>query len=80
MPRHRVVERNVIHFERAAHRLIELNARVRDKKPVTGPTEQWTPDVKEEGHTTSFSIGDAEGNMVCVTQSLGSVFGSGVVV
>ncbi len=57
-----------------------LRARVRDKKPITGPTEQWTPDVAEEGHTTSFSIGDAEGNMVCVTQSLGSVFGSGVVV
>ncbi len=56
-----------------------LRARVRDKKPITGPTEQWTPDVAE-GHTTSFSIGDAEGNMVCVTQSLGSVFGSGVVV
>lgn len=57
-----------------------LRARVRDGKPITGPTEQWTPDIKEEGHTTSFSIGDAEGNMVCVTQSLGSVFGSGVVV
>jgi len=52
-----------------------LRARVRDKKPVTGPTEQWTPDIAE-GHTTSFSIADAEGNMVCVTQSLGSVFGS----
>jgi gamma-glutamyltranspeptidase/glutathione hydrolase len=57
-----------------------LRARVRDKKPITGPTEQWTSDVAEEGHTTSFSIGDAEGNMVCVTQSLGSVFGSAVVV
>ena len=56
-----------------------LRARVRDKKPITGPTEQWTPDVAE-GHTTSFSIADAEGNMVCVTQSLGAVFGSGVVV
>ena len=56
-----------------------LRARVRDRKPVTGPTEQWTPDIAE-GHTTSFSIGDSEGNMVCVTQSLGSVFGSGVVV
>ena len=33
-----------------------------------------------EGHTTSFSIGDGEGNVVCVTQSLGSLFGSGVVV
>ena len=56
-----------------------LRARVRDKKPVVGPTEQWTPPATE-GHTTSFSIGDAEGNMVCVTQSLGAVFGSGVVV
>jgi len=56
-----------------------LRTRVRDGKPVTGPTEQWTPPASE-GHTTSFSIGDRDGNMVCVTQSLGSVFGSGVVV
>jgi len=56
-----------------------LRARVRDGKPVSGPTEQWTPDLAE-GHTTSFSAADADGNMVCVTQSLGSVFGSGVVV
>jgi gamma-glutamyltranspeptidase / glutathione hydrolase len=61
-----------------------LRARVRDGKPVDGPTEQWTPPSsrgpQEEGHTTSFSIADRDGNMVCVTQSLGSVFGSGVVV
>jgi gamma-glutamyltranspeptidase/glutathione hydrolase len=60
-----------------------LRARVRDKKPITGATEQWTADMKDrpaEGHTTSFSIADAEDNMVCVTQSLGAVFGSGVVV
>jgi gamma-glutamyltranspeptidase/glutathione hydrolase len=60
-----------------------LRARVRDRKPITGPTEQWTPDLAdkpEEGHTTSFSIADAEGNMICVTQSLGAVFGSGIVV
>jgi gamma-glutamyltranspeptidase / glutathione hydrolase len=56
-----------------------LRARVRDGKPVVGPTEQWTPPASE-GHTTSFSIADKHGNMVCVTQSLGSVFGSGVVV
>ena len=56
-----------------------LRARVRDGKPVVGPTEQWTPPATE-GHTTSFSIADRQGNMVCVTQSLGSVFGSGVVV
>jgi gamma-glutamyltranspeptidase/glutathione hydrolase len=63
-----------------------LRARVRDGKPVTGPTEQWTPPADGhgsgtgEGHTTSFSIADSDGNVVCVTQSLGSVFGSGVVV
>jgi gamma-glutamyltranspeptidase/glutathione hydrolase len=57
----------------------KLRARLRDGQPVTGPTEQWTPDVAE-GHTTSFSIADAHGNMICVTQSLGAVFGSGVVV
>jgi gamma-glutamyltranspeptidase/glutathione hydrolase len=56
-----------------------LRARVRDGKPVDGPTEQWTAPASE-GHTTSFSIADKAGNMVCVTQSLGSVFGSGVVV
>ena len=56
-----------------------LRARVRDGKPVTGPTEQWTA-PGTDGHTTSFSIADRHGNMVCVTQSLGSVFGSGVVV
>jgi gamma-glutamyltranspeptidase/glutathione hydrolase len=56
-----------------------LRARVRDGTPVDGPTEQWTAPASE-GHTTSFSIADRHGNMVCVTQSLGSVFGSGVVV
>jgi gamma-glutamyltranspeptidase/glutathione hydrolase len=56
-----------------------LRARVRDGRPVEGPTEQWTAPATE-GHTTSFSIADKHGNMVCVTQSLGSVFGSGVVV
>ena len=59
-------------------------ARVRDGKPVDGPTEQWTPPPagagQKEHHTTSFSIADRDGNVVCVTQSLGSPFGSGVVV
>ncbi|HMK80453.1 MAG TPA: gamma-glutamyltransferase [Xanthobacteraceae bacterium] len=61
----------------------QLRARVRDGKPITGPTEQWMePPASGEdpGHTTSFSIGDREGNLICVTQSLGSPFGSGVVV
>jgi gamma-glutamyltranspeptidase / glutathione hydrolase len=61
----------------------QLRARVRDGRPIAGPTEQWMePPASGEdpGHTTSFSIGDAEGNLICVTQSVGSPFGSGVVV
>jgi gamma-glutamyltranspeptidase/glutathione hydrolase len=61
-----------------------LRVRVRDGKPIDGPTEQWTPPPagagQKEHHTTSFSIADRDGNVVCVTQSLGSPFGSGVVV
>ncbi len=62
-----------------------LRARVRDGKPVIGPTEQWTPPQEpvsptDESHTTSFSIADSDGNLICLTQSLGSVFGSGIVV
>ena len=59
-----------------------LRARVRDGRPVAGPTEQWMepPPGEDPGHTTSFSIADHEGNLICVTQSLGSPFGSGVVV
>ncbi|MBL8673333.1 MAG: gamma-glutamyltransferase [Rhodospirillales bacterium] len=74
--------------ERLAHMLSDghvetLRARVRDGVPVVGPTEQWTETpgaAAAEGHTTSFSIADRDGNVVCLTQSLGSVFGSGVVV
>ncbi len=59
-----------------------LRQRVKDGKPVEGLTEQWlptTPDPNKE-HTTSFSVADAEGNVVCLTQSLGAKFGCGVVV
>jgi gamma-glutamyltranspeptidase/glutathione hydrolase len=61
-----------------------LRARVRDGRPIDGPTEQWTPPSGPasggEHHTTSFSVADRDGNLVCITQSLGSLFGSGVVV
>jgi gamma-glutamyltranspeptidase/glutathione hydrolase len=61
-----------------------LAARVRDGHPIDGPAEQWTAPsprkMQMEHHTTSFSIGDRDGNLICVTQSLGSPFGSGVVV
>jgi gamma-glutamyltranspeptidase / glutathione hydrolase len=61
-----------------------LAARVRDGNPVEGPAEQWTAPIPQamemEHHTTSFSVADRDGNAICVTQSLGSPFGSGVVV
>ena len=62
----------------------ELRARVRAGRPIEGPTEQWLApaheDARKEHHTTSLSIADREGNVICLTQSLGSPFGSGVLV
>jgi len=58
-----------------------LRRRLTDGRPVTGPTEQWTPQEQEDpAHTTSLSVADSDGNLICITQSLGSPFGSGVVV
>lgn len=58
-----------------------LRRRLTDGQPITGPTEQWTPQDKEDpAHTTSLSAADKDGNLICITQSLGSPFGSGVVV
>ena len=59
-----------------------LRKRVADGRPITGPTEQWMkpePGMRE-GHTTSLSVGDSFGNLVCITNSLGSPFGSAVMV
>ena len=61
-------------------RVAALRSRVRDGAPITGPTEQWTPAPKAEHHTTSMSVGDADGNLVCLTNSIGSPYGSGVIV
>ncbi len=61
----------------------KLRARVSDGKPVEGPTEQWVapqPVNLDREHTTSTSIADRDGNVVCITQSLGALFGSGVVI
>ncbi|MBV8450150.1 MAG: gamma-glutamyltransferase [Hyphomicrobiales bacterium] len=60
-----------------------LRQRLRDGKPIEGPTEQFMvpqPVSMAHEHTTSFSTADREGNAVCITQSLGSPFGCGVVV
>jgi len=50
-----------------------------------GRTQQWKPItdpdlIGKREHTTSLSTADAQGNMVCITQSLGSIYGSGVVI
>ena len=59
-----------------------LRRRLGDGSPIAGPTEQFVePDdeAPPSQHTTSLSVADREGNVVCLTQSLGSVFGCGVV-
>ena len=59
--------------------------RAGDGIPVEGLTEKWsgdadfTADAPKE-NTTSMSIADSEGNMICLTQSLGSPYGSGVMI
>ena len=61
----------------------KLRARVKSGKPIEGPTEQWLepqPVNLGKEHTTSMSIADREGNIVCITQSLGALFGCGVVI
>ncbi len=62
-----------------------LRELVAGRAPVFGRTEQWAdgplvdgPSLKE--HTTSLSVVDRDGNAVCITQSLGSPYGSGVVI
>ena len=67
----------------SAENIARLQARVRDKVAVVGPTEQWvapTPYNPDKEHTTSLSVADRFGNVVCITQSLGALFGSGVVI
>lgn len=68
--------------------LADMAAHVRragDGIPITGPTEKWSGDSDfiadaPKENTTSMSVADAEGNMVCLTQSLGSAYGSGVMI
>jgi gamma-glutamyltranspeptidase/glutathione hydrolase len=60
-----------------------LRQRCADGVPVEGPTEQWiAPPVEKVAgqHTTSLSVADNEGNIVCLTQSLGAMYGNGMIV
>jgi gamma-glutamyltranspeptidase/glutathione hydrolase len=63
----------------------ELRNRHLAGEGMSGRVQQWQtitdPQLlSRREHTTSLSTADAEGNMVCLTQSLGSIYGSGVVV
>ena len=58
----------------------KLRARVRDGAIIDGPTEQWVGMPAGEHHTTSMSIGDGDGNLVCLTNSIGSPYGAAVIV
>lgn len=64
-----------------------LREQVRAPELVVGPTEQWLPDPQQATEpqpshplATSLVVADREGNVVAITQSLGSGFGCGVVV
>lgn len=84
------IQNNRCRSERVAELLEEshialLRAQVMSGAPIIGRTEQFgdapSPAVRAaREHTTSFSAVDAAGNMVCLTQSLGSMYGSGVVI
>lgn len=65
--------------------LAEIRQRFDSGAGIQGRAQQWQPmtDPQRIGrreHTTSLSVGDDEGNLVCITQSLGSIYGSGVVI
>jgi gamma-glutamyltranspeptidase / glutathione hydrolase len=65
--------------------IVPLHKRLLASTPIIGRTEQFGDGALPGGvelreHTTSFSAIDRDGNAVCLTQSLGSMFGSGVVI
>jgi gamma-glutamyltranspeptidase/glutathione hydrolase len=52
-----------------------LEGRTQQHRPITDPAL-----LGRREYTTSLSVADDAGNMVCITQSLGSIYGSGVVI
>ena len=63
--------------------LLALRTRVADGRPIEEQTEQYrdpVPPDPAQDHTTSFSVADRAGNVICCTQTLGVSFGSGLVV
>lgn len=59
--------------------LARLAARLADPKPVEGPVGQ-ARGTAPEGDGTALAVADRAGNLVSLTQSLGSPFGAGIVV
>lgn len=60
-----------------------LRAKVLDGKAIEGITEGYpdpVPPGPDREQTTSFSVADRAGNVICCTQTLGVSFGSGMVV
>lgn len=68
-----------------------LISHIDKNKAQNSPGDRWSPDFDEEqqiflnlpksnGSTTHFSITDRFGNVVTLTQTIGSAFGSGIVV
>jgi gamma-glutamyltranspeptidase/glutathione hydrolase len=61
-----------------------LRERLESGEPICARTELFGEPTSgvagSREHTTSLSVGDSEGNLICVTQSLGSPFGAGIAV
>ena len=56
----------------------ELRERIKmDKAEAMNPGDPWP---HEPEHTTALAVGDGEGNMVCINQTLVNSFGCGVVI